>query len=170
MSEKLKFEDDKKTVNTMGINIDIASIIGTQIAEQWLGSLDEEHMEVMINFLTDEYFEVKKYDWQDIKLKTAKVQYGKQYPIDMVKQVFGEKTKEALINRVDEIIQSKNYKEEIDKIANELIDYAINGYKEDLKKELRQRLVNNVLAPTPEYGNESLITIINKIIDYRFKM
>lgn len=171
MSEEVvKFENNQKNINLMGVNIDISTIIGNKLAEQWIGGLDEEHTKLILDFLTNQYFEIKTYDWQDLKVKTKENDQWntKVYPLDQAKAVFAEKTKEELLKKVNAIIESKSYQDELDKIADELITYAIEGYKEDLKKELRVRLVDNVLSPTPEYGGRGLYGIVNDIISSRF--
>lgn len=159
---------DNKELNVMGVNINIAEILGDKIAKEWIGSLSEEHMKAIFNYLTEEYFTVDKYtDEVHIKRKTDKWNPN-GYLIDQVKTYFASATKEILLDGVNAIINSSSYKDRINEIANELVEYAIEGYKEDLKKELRTRLVDNVLSPEPSYGNVSLYSMVNSIIDSRF--
>lgn len=167
--DNLELKNNGKDLNVLGVNINIAEILGEKIAKEWIGSLDESHMESIIKYLSDEYFTIDKYT-DEVKIKHATRDWdSKKYPIDTVKSYFSSATKDLLLEKVKEIINSTEYKETIDKMAEELVDYAIEGYKEDLKKELRTRLVDNVLAPTPSYGDIDLYTIINSLIDARLR-
>ena len=74
---------------------------------------------------------------------------------------------EELSKKVEEIIESTDYQKKIDEIANELVDYSINGYKEDMKNRIRERLVGNVMESAPYYCGVSLHDIINQAIDRR---
>ena len=69
--------------------------------------------------------------------KREKNQWGdykeKEIPIgELIKNQFNERIKDSLLKKVEEIIASTNYQNKINEIANELVDYSINGYKEDL--------------------------------------
>ena len=59
--------------------------------------------------------------------------------------------------------------EKIEEIANELVDYSINGYKEDMKNRVRERLVGNIMNDSPNYSGISLLEIINHEIDKRMR-
>jgi uncharacterized protein with ATP-grasp and redox domains len=86
---------------------------------------------------------------------------------ELIKVQFNNRIKEELTKKVEEIIATDDYKEKIEEIANELVDYSINGYKEDMKNRIRERLVGNVMDTAPYYGGISLHSIINEIIDQR---
>ena len=44
--------------------------------------------------------------------------------------------KEDALRTIEEIIATTDYQEKIDQIANELVEYATNGYKEDMKNRI----------------------------------
>ena len=67
------------------------------------------------------------------------------------------------MKKVDEIISSEDYQKKADEIANELVEYATNGYKEDMKRQIRERLVGNVIGD-PFYNGQSLQEIIDERI------
>ena len=107
-----------------------------------------------------------------VKTRT-KNQWGeykeKEIPIgELIKNNFNNRIKEELKNKVEEIIASTDYQDKIEEIANDLVDYSINGYKEDMKQRIRERLVGNVMDEIPNYAGISLWTIINQAIDLRF--
>lgn len=94
---------------------------------------------------------------------------GTEIPIgELIKKHFNRRIEEELKKKVEEIINTSDYKQKVEDIANELVDYSINGYKEDMKNRIRERLVGNVLNTSPYYGGYSLMDLINQAIDRRF--
>lgn len=172
MGEELAIKKDG-TMDIMGVNINISEILGGKIVNEWLGSLDKEYMDAIIKHLTKEYFFVVSSVDGEVKpiVRSSKTDWdNNRYPIDEVQREFAKKTKELILEKAEEIIQSTAYQESINQIAEELVQYATEGYKEDLKKEIKTRLVDNVIAPSPCYGGENLINIINKAIDCRLNI
>jgi hypothetical protein len=60
--------------------------------------------------------------------------------VSYVAQYFHNKYKELLIEKVDEILGSPEYESRIDEIANDIIDYVTEGYKNDLKQSIKDRM------------------------------
>lgn len=147
---------EKGEMNLAGININLAEIMGGKIVDQYFAQLDEEHMSAILNYINDTVFEEKKFNCQDIKIKEKTSYYGDNTLMQNVKKEFAKQTQDMLMEKVKEIISSQDYKDQVDKIANELVQYAIEGYKEDLKNHLREKLVYNILSPEPTYGGISL--------------
>ena len=177
MSEELK--DGK--MDLMGINIDISQVLGEKIVDQYLAQINETDMQKIFDYISSDLWKnTKVYDektgtMQDtliVKTRT-KNQWGeykeKEIPIgEFIKNNFNNRIKEELKNKVEEIIASTDYQDKIEEIANDLVDYSINGYKEDMKQRIRERLVGNVMDEIPNYAGISLWTIINQAIDLRF--
>ena len=181
-----KINTDEKIKNgkldVMGINIDISQVLGEKIIDQYIANLDEEQMAEIMKYISSDLFAEKsifndkenKWETKFVIKQPVKDRWGnysstKDVPIgEIIKNKFNERIKEELVKKIDEIITTTEYQEKIDSIANDLIDYAIDGYKEDLKKEIRERLVNNVFSANPAYAGVSLCGIINDIIDKRF--
>lgn len=177
MSEELK--DGK--MDLMGINIDISQVLGEKIVDQYLAQINEADMRKIFDYISSDLWKnTKVYDektgsMQDtliVKTRT-KNQWGeykeKEIPIgELIKNNFNNRIKEELKNKVEEIIASADYQDKIEEIANDLVDYSINGYKEDMKQRIRERLVGNVMDEIPNYDGISLWTIINQAIDLRF--
>ena len=94
----------------------------------------------------------------------------KEIPIgELVKRKFNERINEELQKKVEDIVASTDYQQKIEEIANELVDYSINGYKEDMKNRIRERLVGNVMDADPHYGGMSLQSIVHSILDERLR-
>ena len=165
-------------VNMMGINIDISKTIGNTIAEQYLAQLSPELMEVLMNFITSDLFATQsRYDYTEgitkeiqIVKESKKNSWGniEKYSIgDLIKEKFNKRIEEELKKKVEEIIASADYQERIDKIANELVEYSINGYANDMKERILERLVGNTMNPYPSYEGRDLRSIIHDCINER---
>jgi hypothetical protein len=176
MSEEIK----NGKVDIMGINIDISQVLGQKIVDQYIAQLSEEDMHKIISYISNDLFEeTSEYNYElRERVKTLKIKERKknnwgnyidnEIPIgDFIKKIFNERIKEELKKKVEEIIATSDYQEKVEKIANELVEYSVNGYKEDMKNRIRERLVNNVVDPTPYYGGVSLQSVVNQILDQR---
>lgn len=165
-------------VNMMGLNIDIASTIGGMLADQYIGQLTPENMKILMDFITQDLFKSEsRYDYTEgISKEILVVKEGKKnnwgettkYSIgEMIRTEFNKRIEKELIKKVDEIIATTDYQERIDKIANDLVDYSITGYAEDMKNRIRERLVGGVIEPYPTYGGMNLKELIHHCINER---
>lgn len=167
-------------VNVMGIDINITQVLGEKIIDQYLAQLSEEDMQKIINYISADLWDIhSRYDYdlqkniQQKFIKEPEKDYwghpkSGSYTIGTeIKKHFNQRIGEALKVKVAEIVESADYQHKIEEIANELVEYSINGYKEDMKARVRERLVGNVMDATPLYGNVSLQAVINQIIDQR---
>ena len=169
MSENIR--DGKMDI--MGVNIDISQVLGDKILDQYLAQLTEENMQEILTYISSDLFKEdsiynsetgEKVKKLVIKTRT-KNEWGsyneKEIPIgELIKNYFNDRIKEELKKKVEEIIASTDYQEKIEEIANELIDYSINGYKEDMKNRIRERLVGNIMDEQPKYCGASLLDLI----------
>ena len=179
MSDKV--ENGK--VEVMGINVDISQILGEKIIDQYIAQLTEDDMHTIMDYISQDFFikkEQRTFNYDTNEYNTKMVAYVKEREKDqwgykkgditigeIIKNKFNEKIKEEFSKKVEEIIASTDYQEKIEEIANELVDYSINGYKEDMKNRIRERLVGNVMDSAPYYCGVSLHNIINQAIDSR---
>lgn len=157
----------------MGINIDISQVLGQKVVDQYLAQLRDEDIENLMKYISEDLF-TQTYDNKLIIKRREKDSWGsyktKEIPIgELIKNQFNERIKEELSKKVEEIITSTDYQKKIDEIANELVDYSINGYKEDMKSRIIERLVGNVIDSTPYYCGNSLLDLINQAIDMRLR-
>ena len=171
-------------IDVMGINIDISQVLGQKIVDQYIAQLTEEDMQTIMDFISKDFF-VKKnqsiFNYETNKYDTKMVAYVKEREKDnwgnyktreltigeLIKNQFNNRIREELTKKVEEIIATTDYQEKIEQIANELVDYSVNGYKEDMKNRIRERLVGNVMDATPYYGGIDLLYLINSEIDKR---
>jgi hypothetical protein len=173
-------------MDVMGINIDISQVLGQKIVDQYMAQLTEENMNTIMDFISQDFFvknhqNVFNYDTNQYDTKMVayvkereKNQWGNYKTNDMtigelIQKQFNNRIREELTKKVEEIIATSDYQEKIEQIANELVDYSINGYKEDMKNRIRERLVGNVMDATPYYGGVSLQYIINEEIEKRMR-
>ena len=173
-------------LDVMGINIDISQVLGQKIIDQYIAQLTEEDMKTIMDFISQDFFvkknqQVFNYDTQQYDSKM--VAYVKEREKDhwgnyrnnnltigeLIKQQFNNRIKEELTKKVEEIIATTDYQEKIEQIANELVDYSVNGYKEDMKNRIRERLVGNVMDATPYYCGVDLRYLVNEEISKRIQ-
>ena len=178
MSDKI--ENGK--VEVMGINIDISQVLGQKIVDQYMAQLSDENVQKILSYISsDLFYETSAFNYEtDERVKTLKVkerekdQWGnykeREIPVgELIKNQFNERIKEELKKKVEEIIASSDYQDKINEIANELVDYSINGYKEDMKSRIRERLIGNVMDESAQYCGVPLLAIINQEIDKRLQ-
>lgn len=178
MSENIK--DGK--VEVMGINIDISQVLGQKIIDQYIAQLSEENIKELLSYISsDLFYETSVFNYgTGEQVKTLKVkerkkdQWGnyrdREIPIgELIKNQFNERIKEELKKKVEEIITSTDYKKKIEEIANELVNYSIDGYKEDMKARIRERLIGNVMNESAQYCGIPLTVLINQEIDKRMR-
>lgn len=173
-----KIENGK--LNVAGINIDISKILGDKIIDEYIATLPEDDMQTIIKYISSDLFEERNKYNGDCKVvgtmnvikERTKDYYGhyneKEIPLgELIKNHFNERVKEELVKKIDEIIATTDYKNKIEEIANELIEYATNGYKEDMKNRIRERLCGNVMDVLPQYAGVNITTIVNDILNQR---
>ncbi len=165
-------------VNMMGLNIDLSKTIGDMLADQYIAQLSPENTKILMDFITQDLFKTEsRYDYSESIFKEILVvKEGKKnnwgettkYSIgEMIRDRFNKRIEEELIKKVDEIIATADYQERIDKIANDLVDYSITGYADDMKNRIRERLVGGVIDPYPSYGGMNLRDLIHQCISER---
>ena len=171
-------------MDVMGINIDISQVLGQKIVDQYMAQLTEEDMQTIMDFISQDFFikkeqQIWNYDTSQYDNKMVayvkereKNQWGSYKTNEMtigelIKKQFNEKIREELTKKVEEIIATTDYQEKIEQIANELIDYSVNGYKEDMKNRIRERLVGNIMDADPQYCGVGLRYLINEELDRR---
>ena len=174
-------------IDVMGINIDISQVLGQKIVDQYMAQLTEEDMQTVLDYISQDFFVKKKqsvfnydtnqYDYKMVacvkeREKDSWGGYKSQNLTigELIKKQFNERIREELTKKVEEIIATTDYQEKIEQIANELVDYSVNGYKEDMKDRIRERLVGNVMDGAPYYGGISLLSVINSEIDKRLHL
>ena len=173
-------------IDVMGINIDISQVLGQKIVDQYMAQLTEEDMQTVLDYISQDFF-VKKnqsvFNYDTNKYDTKMVAYVKEREKDswgsykgnkltigeLIKNKFNDRIREELTKKVEEIIETSDYQEKIEQIANELVDYSINGYKEDMKNRIRERLVGNVMENTPYYDGVNLRYLIQDEINKRLQ-
>ena len=172
-------------MDVMGINVDISQVLGEKIVDQYIAQLTEEDMKTVMDYIAQDFLikEEKKvfdYNTNEYSVKTVahvkereKNQWGSYKTNELtigelVKKQFNNRIKEELTKKVEEIVATSDYQDKIEQIANELVDYSIDGYKEDMKARIRERLVGNILNEQPYYGGISLLSLINDEINKRF--
>lgn len=138
---KEKIEDPRK-LEVMGVNIDIAYILGDKILDQYLAGLSEDDMKKIMQFVDKSLFNVN-YNNEHTSVKTNNGGWGSKELLDYVKEDFNTKYKEELLKRLNEKLQTDEYQEKIANAITEVIDYAIDGWKADLITCIKKQMIHN---------------------------
>ena len=67
--------------------------------------------------------------------------------LEPAKKRFGIRVEQDIVNRINEIIDSADYKKQIDEYAQEIVEYVTEGWKNDLKESIKQRMCGDLINP-----------------------
>ena len=149
-------------VNVAGVDINIKQVLGDIVAQQVISSFTEEQMQQIIDYIQSELFDVREDYSTDIdkpkkkyilKIKkdywndTAKCEF-----LDNAKKSFATKVASDINDRISEIIASEDYKDTVDKYAQEIVQYATEGWKNDMIERIRERMTSDVMTPNTYCG------------------
>lgn len=163
----------------LGLEMQFSKMLGDVIVENYINNLSEEDMKMITDFMTQDLFEYQR-DWtsddpeakQKFVKKNWKEADGPGWCTKevksigtQVKEMFNARIKEELQKKIEEIVKSSDYQENVDAIANEIVDYCINGYKEDLKNSIREKLIGNVMNNDQYYGGTSLVRVVQEVVE-----
>lgn len=173
MSDENKITDPR-TVNMLGVDVNIADILGDKLVNQFVAQMTPEQTKALFDHVSQDLFTVRKQlnengDWvEKIEIRTKrKDRWGHEVTDgqvigEYIRNRFNDRIKEELVEAVNKIIDSGSYQETVDELASELVQYATEGYKEDLKERIKERLVNNVVDPTMYVNGVSIRGIVHE--------
>ena len=170
------------SANVLGIDIQFSKILGDTIVENFIKSLTKDDMKLITDYMSKDLFEEfykynsKTGEREEVISKSIKESWeekksGSYYKDkvvsvgDHIKEMFNQRIKEELKTKIEEIIKTADYQEKVDKMAQEIVDYSIEGYKEDLKNSIREKMIGNVMNNEQVYGGVPLRAIIKEEID-----
>ena len=174
--------DNQGNLNMLGMQLKISDIIGDKIVDQFMATISPEQMESITRVLFNEVFrkydkneydadsqEYKKIECTEFKSKTEQPKsWGSGYetvesPIySRAKSTLMTKYSDMISEKVVEYLDSDEYKNKASEIAKDIVNYAIEGYKEDIIKGVRERLVLPVIYPN--YDKNNIDTTIQEAV------
>lgn len=174
--------DNQGNLNMLGMQLKISDIIGDKIVDQFMATISPEQMESITRVLFNEVFrkydkneydadsqEYKKIECTEFKSKTEQPKsWGSGYetvesPIySRAKSTLMTKYSDMISEKVVEYLDSDEYKNKASEIAKDIVNYAIEGYKEDIIKGVRERLVLPVIYPN--YDKNNIDTTIREAV------
>lgn len=164
MSDGVKINFDNGKLNALGVDIKISDIIGEKLINQWMAQLSEEDMQSIFQQINAEIFSYN--EPKKIKMHTGTGWNSSDTFIwESTKKAIAKQLGDDINAKIEAIISSEEFQKKSEEIAQELVDYATEGYKQDLKDRIRQRLVANVIVDEPSYGVYSLRDIIHQEIN-----
>ena len=156
---------EKGKLNAMGMDINISEVIGSKIVDQWLAAISEDDMALIMKAIDEEAFG-HTYDDHKYFVKEKKNgdgYYAKTEVTPLWREIqkrFQEKFCDQIINKMNETMESEKYKKRVDNIAQEILEYAVEGYAKDMKERVKERLVGNVLDSAPRYSGISIADLV----------
>ena len=175
MSEEKNFDG---TMNLNGIDLRIGDILGDKLVDQYIGRLTDDDMNLLFK-ACDEMIFNEEYDYATkggkkvVRLtQTRKNSYGSTITEDVpfwkyTQKEINERFQNIIKDRVVKLLESDEYKKKAEQIAQDIVDYAMEGYKEDMKERIRERMIGNILDTTPSYTSVSLTSLIERIIEQK---
>lgn len=170
MSEKREANIKDGKLNVMGVDVNISQTLGQMICSQYLSSISESDMEKILNFMDEDVFDTDKYTGvKKVRTRSGSYCYDNEL-MDNIKTEFAKEFKEQVKNTLVSRMESPEFKKKMESFADDIISYAIDGFKEDIASRIRTALVDNLFSsnPTIPATGESLYSIINSVIDARF--
>ena len=169
-------------MNLAGMQIKISDIIGDKLVDQFIASISQEQMEEVTHELFKEVFEEverQEFDTSEQKYKTIK-SFGFKKKEDSGSR-WGSGTKDTAVyiraketirvtytnmieQKIMDYMKSEEFEKKAEKIAKEISDYALEGYKIDVQASVRRRLVDPV-----EYPNYPDLNIRNIVREELYK-
>ena len=163
-------------MNLAGMQIKISDIIGDKLVDQFIASISQEQMEEVTHEMFKEVFEEverQEFDTSEQKYKSIK-SFGFKKKEDSESRWGSEKKDTAVYERAKETIRvtytnmieqkimdymkSEEFEKKAEKIAKEISDYALEGYKIDVQASVRRRLVDPVEFPNyPELNIRNIV-------------
>ena len=167
--EKKNLIEDGK-LSALGVEVKISDIIGEKLINQWMSQCSPEDMKLIFDAINEEIYDYSynKDSKKFKKLVERKDGYSwsgrteESYLWKIMQTHIHDKINELILQKAQEIIDSKEYQDKAESIAQELVDYATEGYKVDLKERIRERLINNTINTMPSYNYLDLKGIIQQ--------
>lgn len=166
--------DNNGKVSMMGMNIDINNVIGKNIVDQFMASLNEQEISDLNDQIKGKLFGLLTvYDSdnearQALRIREKDVYRDQDTTIWVsVKNKIAEKLTNDIFNKCMEIIDTDEYHKKVDSIAEQIVEYATEGYKKDMKEGIYNKLVGSVVDPSADISlsnNRSLKYIIQQEI------
>jgi len=155
-------------MNLMGMQVKISDIIGDKLVDQFMATISPEQMEEITKELFKEVFEEvvkEEFDTTDNKYKKIK---SVKFKKDQYTRGWNSRTEDTAVyarakatiktkytnmieDKILEYMNTDEYQEKALHVAKEISDYALEGYKEDVIKSVRDRLVEPVVQPNYSY-------------------
>ncbi|MBR6289210.1 MAG: hypothetical protein IKR19_07745 [Acholeplasmatales bacterium] len=164
-------------LNMLGMQIKISDIIGEKIVDQFMASITPEQMDAITKVLFDEIFEnitKSEYDHESQQYKNhistvfktttyRKNYYGRTEEEETTlykaaRDTLISKYSKVISQKIEEYINSNEYKAKAESIAKDIMDYATEGYKKDIIEGIRKRLVLPVVYPQyDQFSTENIV-------------
>ena len=135
-----------------GIELNFTQALADTIVSQYMTSIGEDVLKNTFDLMNEKYLQDKLADPKNFKFKLKEYTGGWNSKYEdtklgsVIDHIIADKYGNTITEYIDEYMKTDEFKEKLKKMADEVIDYALNGYKEDMIKRLRERLVGNAYS------------------------
>lgn len=170
--------------SVLGLEVQFSKMLGDVIVENYLKQITEEDMKMLIDYISQDLFEeyesyVRKDDGSHEEVVKKRIKenwkestgYGYSSKSETVysvggkiREMFNTRVSEELQKKIEEIVATKDYQDKIEAMAQEILEYSVEGYKEDLKESIREKMIGNVMCNNQTYGGQQLIDVIHEVV------
>lgn len=167
--------DKNLNMDIGGINLSLQEILGNMIVEKYIAQITPDVMEKVFEQINEHIFDVAQdLETGDNKVIGIKKQVKKSsgYYTDyedtplwkVTKNKFTKEFSDQIEKKIEEIMGTDEFRSKVDKVAQEILDYAVDGYKSDLITTIRARLIGDKLEIYPKYGGSDLRQVIHDTV------
>ena len=172
-------ENQNKTIDFNGIELNLSASLGTIFAEKFLAEISEKDYEKINEFLIEEIFNGENYQYKTAKTEEEKKaiaeRMGKYDHIktgnnngwnhtvslcEQIRQTFNKEFVDDVMERVREIQKTDEYKDKVNEIAEEFLEFTLDGWKAAAKQRFIQRLIDDPIDKT--YYGTNIRSIIQE--------
>ena len=176
-------EADGRNFDFDGLKVDMSAAIGDFFVKRFVSELTEKDLEKIYDFLNKEVFQGYSYEYEHAETAEEKKEFAKtvgkwgaiqtkenhtygynnkEYLMDYAKEKFHNKFSKIVSERIDELLKTEKYQKRADKVAQDILDYSIDGWKNDAICRIRCRMIDDNVDGT--YYGRSIRSIIQEEI------
>lgn len=136
-----------------GIELNFTQTLADSIVSQYMTTIGEDVLKNTFEAMNRKYLDTK-YDYsksEDIQtLKLDEKDRWGNYPDNsitrQIDKLIAKEYGDAILENVREYMKTDEFKVRLKNMTDEVVNYALEGYKEDMITRLRERLVGNAYA------------------------
>ena len=157
-------EDGK--INAMGMELKLTEVLGAELVEKYVAQLQPEVLKTLFEEVTNYYFYTSTHS-DKVELKKTTYNGYRDESTELWKLIRNKVTEKfcgEIEDKINEIIASQEYRDKVDRLAEDIVEYATEQYKQDMLDRIRERLVGNTINATPAYNGQSFTEAVANVV------